>query len=375
MHKKTEMLGWANMMSFRSFWLDRSLRTQVVACVAAINVFAVVIAAGISILNARTATRIEIQASLEIAQRFVEATIKGLSAEDQLDRLKENLGPQLKHLRHVQIMFMDASGNLNVLSPQHDTDNVTLTSGSAPSWFTTLVAPSLADRSTRVVSVPHAQPVIIAGEPADEIVEAWQNFYAQALVWLALNGLVLVVLFMVLDRVLKPLASLSRGMLNLESGDYTTRLPQPKLTELAIITGRFNSLAAALEASRKENRELHQQLISVQEQERRYIANELHDEAGPCLFGISANASSIKMIAGQIKHRRSGEIFKRITEIISITERLKLTNRALLDRLKPESIGHLTLRELIDGLACDFQRRHPDIKINSTMERLARFLW
>jgi two-component system, NarL family, sensor histidine kinase UhpB len=359
------------MMSLRRFWLDRSLRTQVVACVAAINVFALVIAAGSSILNARTATGIEIQASLEIAQRFVEATIRGLAAEGQLDRLKDNLAPRLKHLRHVRIMFMDESGNLNVLSPQHDTAHAASTSGSAPGWFTTLVAPTLADRSMRVVSVPHAQPVIIAGEPADEIDEAWQNFYVQALVWLTLNGLVLVVLFMVLDRVLKPLANLSHGMLHLEGGDYTTRLPQPRITELAVITGRFNKLAAALDASRKENRELHHQLIFVQEKERRYIANELHDEAGPCLFGISANASSIKMIAEQIKHRRGSEILKRITEIISIAERLKLTNRALLDRLKPESIGHVTLRELIDGLARDFQRRHPDVEINSAMERLA----
>jgi two-component system, NarL family, sensor histidine kinase UhpB len=89
------------------------------------------------------------------------------------------------------------------------------------------------------------------------------------------------------------------------------------------------------------------------------------------LFGISANASSIKMIAEQIRHRRGGEILKRITEIISITERLKLTNRALFDRLKPESIDHVTLHELIDGLACDFQRRHPDVEIDSVMERLA----
>jgi two-component system, NarL family, sensor histidine kinase UhpB len=350
----------------RKVWSDRSVRTQVLVSLAAINLMAVVLATGISILNARAATRVEIEASLEMAQHFVDATIKRLAAEGQVDRLKEGLSLQLTHLRHVRIMFMDGFGNLNLLSP----DNSKV-GPSAPSWFTTLVAPGPADRSVRVVSVPHTPPVVIAGEPTDEIAEAWRNFYVQAVVWLALNGLVLVVLFVVLERVLTPLASLSRGMMNLQGGDYTTRLPQPKIRELAVITHRFNLLAGALDASRKENRELHQQLIAVQEEERRYIANELHDEAGPCLFGISANASSIKMIAEQIKHRRGGEIFRRIGEIISITERLKSMNRGILNRLKPESIGHVTLGELIDGLVRDFQRRHPEIQINSATRRLA----
>jgi signal transduction histidine kinase len=51
---------------------------------------------------------------------------------------------------------------------------------------------------------------------------------------------------------------------------------------LAVITNRFNTLASALDTARDENSRLYQQLISVQEEEHREIANELHDEAGPC---------------------------------------------------------------------------------------------
>jgi two-component system sensor histidine kinase UhpB len=57
--------------------------------------------------------------------------------------------------------------------------------------------------------------------------------------------------------------------------------------------------ARARHLPRDENCRLYRQLISVQEEERREIANELHDEAGPCLFGITANASSIRMLANQ----------------------------------------------------------------------------
>ena len=211
--------------------------------------------------------------------------------------------------------------------------------------------------------MPHAQPVVLAGEPADEIAETWHDFYTQTLIWLGLNGLVVAVLFVVLDRLLNPLASLSRGMLRLKEGDYAARLRQPSLRELTIITNRFNALAAALDIAQKENRHLYQQLISAQERERREIANELHDDAGACLFGITANASSIKAIAGKIKDRRGGEISKRISEVISIADRLKHMNRSLLKKLKPEPLGHVTLSELIDGLVSDLQRRHPGTQI------------
>ena len=149
-----------------------------------------------------------------------------------------------------------------------------------------------------------------------------------------------------LGRVLDPLAHLSKGMLSLEDGHYATRLALPKVKELAIITERFNTLAGALDTARDENSRLYRQLITVQEEERREIANELHDEAGPCLFGITANASSIQNLANQLPDSRTAEISRRVGEILSITERLKLLNRALLKKLRPGPLGRVKLVEL-----------------------------
>ena len=102
------------------------------------------------------------------------------------------------------------------------------------------------------------------------------------------------------------------------------------MKELAVITNRFNTLARRLGTARDENSRLYRQLITLQEEERREIANDLHDEAGACLFGITANASSIRTIAGQLPKARALEISRRVGEILSITDRLKAMNRALL---------------------------------------------
>jgi two-component system sensor histidine kinase UhpB len=354
----------------QKLWYERAVRTQLLVAVGVINLLAALLGGAISILNTRTASRVEIESSLEIAQRFVAATMKDLAAQGRLSELKEELPLQLKHLRHVRIMFMDSIGQLTVLSPPsgEDADE----RKEAPAWFAALVRPEPVGRAVRVVALEHANPVIIVGEPADEIAEAWQDFSSLAIVWLVLNVAILGVLYLVLGRVLDPLAHLSRGMLSLEDGQYATRLKLPKVKELALITERFNTLASALDTARDENSRLYRQLITVQEEERRAIANELHDEAGPCLFGITANASSIETLAEQLPEGRSAEISRRVGEILSIAERLKLLNRGLLKKLRPGPIGRVKLVELLDELVAGFQRRHPDTQITVEFGKLAR---
>jgi two-component system sensor histidine kinase UhpB len=358
---------WRMKQILQWLWYDRPVRTQLLVAIGAISLLAALAGGTIAILNTRTATRVEIEASLEIAQRFVAATLKDLAAQNKLGEMREALPLQLKQLRHVRILLMDSFGNLTVLAPEVSDRALP----QAPSWFSALVRPQLVGRAVRVVSIDRSDPVVIVGEPADEIAEAWKDFYSLALIWLLLDALVLVTLYIVLGRMLDPLKSLSRGMQSLEDGHYGTRITQPKVKELAHITNRFNTLSGALDTARDENSRLYQQLISVQEQERRDIASELHDEAGPCLFGITANASSIQNLANQFPDKPTSEISRRVGEILAITERLKLMNRALLKKLRPGSLGRVSLGELLTELVGGFRRAHPDTEIRLSLGRLA----
>ena len=161
-------------------------------------------------------------------------------------------------------------------------------------------------------------------------------------------------------------------MRQLEGGEYGARLKPSKVKELSVITDRFNTLASALDITREENSRLYRQLITVQEEERREIANELHDEAGPCLFGIAANASSIQTIADRLPKQRTIEISRRVVEILSIAERLKAMNRALIKKLRPGPLGRVKLAELVAELTAGMQGRHPDTQIHTDLGSLSR---
>ena len=148
----------------QKLWYDRPVRTQLLVAVGLINLVAALVAGAVTILNTRTATRVEIEASLEIAQRFVGATVKDLAAQGKLDQLQQELPLELKHLRHVRILFMDAMGQLTVVSPQTDATGADIRPR-APSWFAALVRPQLVGRAVRVVAAEHANPVLSASRP------------------------------------------------------------------------------------------------------------------------------------------------------------------------------------------------------------------
>ena len=161
-------------------------------------------------------------------------------------------------------------------------------------------------------------------------------------------------------------------MHELEDGHYGTRLKPPAVRELAVISEQFNTLAEALERSRAENDRLYREMIALQEDERRQVANELHDEAGPCLFGITANASSIARLAEKTPEPQRAEIKSRISELLGIAERLKTVNRDLLRRLRPVELGRISLEELVGSLVAGFERRHPEVNFTLTFGSLAR---
>src|ERR1043165_4455119 len=80
----------------QKLWYARPVRTQLLIAIGAINLIAALLAGIISVLNTRTATRVEIEAFLEIAHRFVSATMKDLATQNRLGELQQVLPLELK---------------------------------------------------------------------------------------------------------------------------------------------------------------------------------------------------------------------------------------------------------------------------------------
>jgi two-component system, NarL family, sensor histidine kinase UhpB len=358
-------------LMLRSLWHGRSIRAQLLLVFVAIDLIAVLLAGTITIWRARTQTQIEMAASVRLAELLVGDAAAFVHQQVTAEQFLRALPKQLRSMRHVRIEVRDATGA--VLSPPSPRPGMAEGHPPAPAWFKALVAPTVAARDVPVtVDNRTVGQVEIIGEPDDEIAEVWDNLIAIGSVAAVLNLGMIGILYVLFGRVLDPLTVFATGLSDLEHKSYSIRLTQPRPRELATIAAQFNALASALETARSENLQLNRRLITAQDDERRRTALELHDEVGPCLFGLRLYASSIASAAAELPHKLAGEISERASEIVTTVEHLQAINRTMLDRLRPMALGHVPLKEMLGQLTRDRARQSPQISFGFTAEDLAR---
>ena len=349
------------------------MRWQLLISISVISIGAVVLSILLAVYDARERVKVEVTSSMELAQRFARDVVRRRAADKSVDGLLSSIPTHLKYVRHARILITDANGELHQIAPDPKVEANSPRFERAPDWFTGLVGPSVGTREVRVVLGNNTLgTILIVGEPGDELAEVWEEVSRRAIIWLGITLIMLALLYIVLGRILNPLAGLASGMQELEDGHYGTRLSPQPLRELGVIADRFNTLAGALEKARAENRKLYRHMITLQEEERRQVANELHDEAGPCLFGITANASSIARLADKVPEPEAKAIKSRIEEVLTVSERLKTINRDLLRQLRPVELGRISLQQLVEGLLSGFERRHPEVTFDFNAGRLER---
>ena len=357
-----------------SLWFGRSVRTQILLVFIALNLVAASIAGGVIIFKAGASTRIEIAASMRLAELMANEAVQLIQQGIPAEQFLRTLPGQLRFLRHVRIEVRDAAGQPvsdqaaeRTEPPREDSR------AAAPSWFAMLIGPPVERHEVAVVVDGRTIGTVeLVSEPRDEIAEVWENSIALAAV-AAVTVLVIVgILYLVLSRVLDPLTALGTGLRGLERRDYKVRLVRPKVLEFAAIVDRFNALAGALDDVRAENLALNRRVITAQDDERRRTALELHDEVGPSLFGLKANVASIAKAALGLPGAAAATVAERVRDLAAIIDHLQGINRSMLNRLRPMALGHVPLGEIIAELVRDRARTHPHIAFTHDVETLDR---
>ena len=367
-------LAWLHAVVI-SPWHRSSIRTQLLIIVLVIELAAALVAGAVTILKARTSTRVEIESSMRLAQLFVTEALRLVHDDTPVQHVLSDVPLQARLLRHVRISVRDMA-DVPVAQIPAPGDPATARKAEralAPAWFQALIAPAIERHVVPITA--HAQQigsVVIVSEPKDEIAEVWENTVALAWVTLAVTAAVMAALYVLFGRALAPLTGLARGLTDLEQQDYAVRLPVPEAREFVALAMRFNALAQALGGARAENERLSQRLITAQDDERRNIALELHDEVGPSLFGLKAIATSIGTIAADSLDAMRRIASERVRDMLPIIEHLQTVNRGLLNRLRPMALGHVPLGDLIERLVQDRAREHPQINLRLDAANLAK---
>ena len=119
-----------------------------------------------------------------------------------------------------------------------------------------------------------------------------------------------------------------------------------------------NELAQTLSRLSRDNRSLLRKIVSLQDDERRDLARELHDELGPLLFGIRANAVTLL----DTTPRDKAQLDASVGGLVQSVEALQQANRRILDRLRPLYIDELGLAKSIETLLRNARSQAPQLQ-------------
>jgi two-component system sensor histidine kinase UhpB len=131
------------------------------------------------------------------------------------------------------------------------------------------------------------------------------------------------------------------------------------MTDITDLTRIQRELADALH----ENRLLSQRYLEVQEDERRRLARELHDELGQSLNAIKVDAVSIRD-----QSRGLPAIQKSAQAIIDVSSQVYDTVRSLMRQLRPVALDELGLAPAVQYGIEQWQRRHGGVKCEFSAE-------
>ena len=203
---------------------------------------------------------------------------------------------------------------------------------------------------------PVSKPLLVEGvavatfDPATQIGQSWREASRLlSIMAFALAGLCLAV-YAALARVLRPTRIIRNGLNQLAANDLSARLPSFDLAELSAVSDVFNTLAQKLEAALAERNALTRKLIAVQDEERRHLARELHDEFGQSLTAIAAQAAA----AAHTAEHECPPLYEECRGISRTTAGMMTTLRGALVRLRPPDIEELGLGLSLESLVASW---------------------
>ena len=311
----------------RSAWPGAAtLHGRVMWAATAALAFSLAVGAVALIWDARRSVDAELDSAMASAAQAVRTGLQDVTAPP------ERLVRVFDGNRHVRAVLLgDRGAPITASRPYSPSDP-------PPAWFIALVDPQAPSRQEGLIRI---EP-----DPVNEIGEVWTGLRDALLIVALLSVMALVLIRRAVNRALRPLRAVSGALALVGAGDFEARVAAGGTVELDGLAQGFNAMAGQLNSIDRENRRLHEQLLTVQEEERAELARDLHDEIGPYLFAVNIDAAAtpprVDLIQAAVAHMQT-----------QVSDMLR--------RLRPLRAVEFGLASAVEDLVSFWRARRPDI--------------
>jgi two-component system sensor histidine kinase UhpB len=326
-----------------------SIRFRLNLLMVTLLVLALLAFLGAMIMSAGPRIRAENESVMRLSREFVETAIAGLQGTAAPEARMEELLAALKNLRHVRIYWAHEEKGAAV--EQQPRDLLASLAGPEPR----LIMPVF-------INGKSLGDIVVAPQATDESAEIWDSIIKFSIIGSLLAVATLLLMSLLVARLLRPIKTVGEALIVLDSGTYDVAVSENGPPEIADICRKLNRLAGTLGTTTAENRRLTQRIICIQDEERKELARELHDELGPYLFAIRAGASTIR---SEVERgvNDPGKVLRACQTMLERIETIQRVNRRVLQKLRPVGLEEFGLKAKLGSLIAIWRESRPDIDI------------
>lgn len=334
-----------------------NLLAHLIARLVAVVVLCLVVAIGWVMVDAHRTIEHETAASADRVGRHLEALYwqkllwrGGMSKETLLPQPDWETLPTLTIVSPGVCVAFTPPGK----EPRRICSQVEALGPEPPAWFSHLYTSLLGDHQpiTRALSVRErdAGSIVTVADPGAALRQSWGRVSVIAAVASALAACIAVLAALMIGHTLMPAGTIIQGLRELQKGNNAFRLPRFRAAEFDHIAYAVNDLAEDLSRTNAARAALTTRLLQVQEEERRALARDLHDEFGQSLTATIALAALIETSAPAGRD----DVAEDARKIAAVQKRMMETLRTTLVRLRSQNIEEIGLEASLRQLVSDY---------------------
>ena len=317
-----------------------------------------------TISHARNSVHSEVESSTQLALKLIQAASAFLlpnSDEQKQVKFLRKL-TELDTIRHIHIEIRSPTDVLIAAE-----DDILFLESDAPRWFINLVKPP-ATEIRRWLYTPVTTPIdiLIKPDPLDEIHESWIET-RNILIFLSIFIiLVNILIYIAIGFYLSPIEKILDGLSSIKKGNYKLKLPHFRLPELEKISQQFNHMTQVLLETKARNQLLTKRSLEIQEEERRNLSQELHDELGQTITAIKAVAVSISNKTTLEKRYVNSSV----KTIVEYSDHVYQVAKNMMHRLRPSVLDEFGLVKALQNMIDEWNDNQDDIFCDFTFSNI-----